>query len=426
MKRLLRRVFADVLHDLDLGNAMGGAVGAQLRAKAADGPLLVIAFGKGARPMAERLLHEVGAARVRGLLVPPAGDTAALPPFEVLPGGHPLPTAGSLDAARRALELARGIGPHEHAVFLVSGGGSAMLELPSDPATTLDELRALYEALVGSGAPIVAMNTVRRRFSAIKGGRLALAAAAAKSQTTLAISDVPDTDWAALASGPTAPEPSDDAACRAVLAHYALDSALPEHTHQLWRRGELPAPLRLDHPLLREATFVAVQDEAAARRAAGRALQATGIAVEVVRDVDDLPYRTAAERLLQRLLRLRRRRPGRTVAVVASGEVAVPLPAAPGVGGRNLQFALHLARRIRGLPIAALSCGTDGVDGVAPAAGAVVDGHTATRVRRHGFDLGTSLARCDAFAALDAIGDTVVTGPTGTNVRDLRILVWRA
>ncbi|MFM1872682.1 MAG: glycerate kinase, partial [Planctomycetota bacterium] len=234
MKRLLRDVFADVLRELDLRNAMGGEVGALLRAKVADGPLVVIAFGKGARAMAERLLHEVGRDRVRGLLVPPNGDDSALPPFEVLPGGHPLPTMGSLDAARRALELARGIGPHEHAVFLVSGGGSAMLELPGDPATSLDELRTLYGALVGSGAPIVAMNTVRRRFSAIKGGRLALAAAAAKSQTTLAISDVPDTDWAALASGPTAPEPSDDEACRAVLDRHGLWQALPARTVALW------------------------------------------------------------------------------------------------------------------------------------------------------------------------------------------------
>ncbi|MFM1871855.1 MAG: hypothetical protein RL398_1277, partial [Planctomycetota bacterium] len=196
-------------------------------------------------------------------------------------------------------------------------------------------------------------------------------------------------------------------------------------TVALWRSGKLPQPLRADDALLRHATFRAVQDEALARRAACRALRAAGIHVEVVHDVDDLPYREAAERLLRRLLRLHRRRPGRSVAVVTSGEVAVPLPANPGIGGRNLQFALHLARRIRGLPITALSCGTDGVDGVAPAAGAVVDGHTAARARRAGFATGDHLRGCDAFAPLDAIGDTVVTGPTGTNVRDLRILVWR-
>jgi hydroxypyruvate reductase len=140
---------------------------------------------------------------------------------------------------------------------------------------------------------------------------------------------------------------------------------------------------------------------------------------------DDLGWQRAGELLLHRLERMHRRWPGRSVAVISGGELSVPLPANPGMGGRNQQFALACARRIRGRPITVLSCGTDGVDGNSPAAGALVDGNTMARARRLGFDVHDHLRRCDAFPLLHALGDTVVTGPTGTNVRDLRLLVHR-
>jgi hydroxypyruvate reductase len=429
VRDLLRRAFAETLQDLDVRGWMRAHVEAtNLRAHAAQHPLLVIAIGKAARPMADGLVELLPGARLRGLVVPPGPDDGPLPPFEVIAGGHPLPTTGSVAAATRALELARSARPEELVVFLVSGGGSAMFELPADPAVTLEELRTLYRALGGSGAPITAVNTVRRHLSAVKGGRLALAAAGAHRLVTMAISDVPHVTWdqdccSALASGPTVPDDSTLEDCRAVLDHFALWSAVPAPLRIRLANGDLPPPLRLPDELLQRAVICLLLSERNARALMMRRLRTAGIlAVEDTR-TDDMPHRAAAAMLLRRLDRLRRRHPGRRVAVATSGELSVPLPDDPGTGGRNQQFALHCARLIRGRPITVLSCGTDGVDGNSPAAGAVVDGTTTARAKALGFDVRDTLARCDAFPLLQALGDTVITGPTGTNVRDLRVLV---
>ncbi len=428
MKDLLRAAFAATLQDLDVRRWMAGPSNVNLRARASRHPLLVIAVGKAARPMAQALVDLLPGARLRGLVVPPEPDHAPLPPFEVIAGGHPLPTAGSVAAATRALELARSASPDELLVFLVSGGGSAMFELPNDPAVTLEELRALYRALVGCGADITQINTVRRHLSAVKGGRLALAAAGAHRVVTLAISDVPHVKWdhdgsSALASGPTADDSSTIADCRAVLDRFSLWPAVPAALRPRLERDDLPPPLRRDQEVWRRSEWWLLLSERYARALMVRRLAATGCLVFEDTSTDDLPYRAAAAILLRRLDRLRRRHPGRRVAIVTSGELSVPLPEAPGTGGRNQQFALHCARLIRGRPIAVLSCGTDGIDGNSPAAGAIVDGTTCARARRAGLDLGEHLRRCDANALLHALGDTVITGPSGTNVRDLRVLL---
>lgn len=428
MRDLLRAAFAATLRDLDVRRWMAGPVRLNLRARAAKHPLLVIAVGKAARSMAEVLVELLPDARLRGLVVPPEPDDAPLPPFEVIAGGHPLPTAGSVAAATRALELARSATPDEVVVFLVSGGGSAMFELPADPAVTLEELRTLYRALVGCGADITQINTVRRHLSAVKGGRLALAAAGALGVVTLAISDVPHVKWdddssSALASGPTCPDATTLSDCRAVLDRFALWPSVPAAMRQRLEREDLPPPLRLQDELLRRSEIWQLLSERNSRALMMRHLTAAGCLVFEDTSTDDLPYRAAASILLRRLDRLRRRHPGRRVAIVTSGELSVPLPDAPGTGGRNQQFALHCARLVRGRPIAVLSCGTDGIDGNSPAAGAIVDGTTSARARRAGLDLGGHLQRCDAYPLLHALGDTVITGPSGTNVRDVRVLL---
>ncbi|MCB9877259.1 MAG: DUF4147 domain-containing protein [Planctomycetes bacterium] len=424
MKQLLRDCYAAVLRELDVRRAFAAVAAPQLAALG-DARLLVIAFGKAARPMAAALLEHVDASSVRGLVVPPTGDDAPLGPFEVLPGGHPLPDAGSLAAGARALQLARSVAADEHVVFLVSGGGSAMLELPADPAVTLDDLRVLNRALVGSGADIHTINTVRRHLSALKGGRLARAAAAAPTQLTLAISDVPDARATSLASGPTVADPTTLDDCRAVLDRHQLWPALPAALRERCRRGDLPPPLTADDPLLRRSAFVVLLDEAAARNAAVRWLAARDIVAVEDQRVDDWPCGRAAEALLRRLDEQAAANPGRTCAVVSSGELSVQLPAAPGRGGRNQQFALECALRFAGGDVAALSCGTDGIDGDSPAAGAVADGDTVARAAALGLDSARHLARCDAYPLFERLGDAVVTGPSGMNVRDLRILLTR-
>jgi glycerate 2-kinase len=194
---------------------------------------------------------------------------------------------------------------------------------------------------------------------------------------------------------------------------------VPTALRDLLRAAPAPAPA------VASAGSILVSWNEGALADARAALEACGIHAVVDASTDDWPYERAADHLLRRLDRLRRRWPGRSVAVIAGGELSVPLPSNPGIGGRNQQFALACARRIRGRPITVLSCGTDGIDGNSAAAGAVVDGHTMARARARGLDVHAALRRCDAHPLLAALGATVVTGPSGTNVRDLRLLVHR-
>lgn len=421
MKERLRRLFDAVLRDLDVGAALQRAVHATFE-RDDRRPKLVLALGKAARPMAEAVLRALPGCPMRGLVVTPAPDEAPLGPFERIAGGHPLPDAGSLRAGLQALELARSVRADEDVVFLISGGGSSLCEAPIDPRVGVDEVRTLYRALVGCGAPIVAINIVRRHLSAVKGGKLAHAAVAAHRRVTFSIADVPnDAPVGTLASGPTEPETTTTQDCCAVLDRYRLWDAVPALLQERLR-DRTPAHLVTAADLCNTG-FTTVQDPRTAIAAAAQRAQAADWLVVVDDSTDDWPYERAAAHLLQRLRHLRRRHPGRTVALLAGGELSVPLPPDPGTGGRNQQFALACARRIRGQPITVLSCGTDGIDGNSPAAGAIVDGTTMARARRAFLDVHAAIRHCDAFPLLHALGDTVLTGPTGTNVRDLRVLL---
>jgi glycerate 2-kinase len=426
VKDLLRSVFAATLRELDVTASMPAAIETVRIETGADGKALVLAYGKAARGMTRELVRGLPGVRWRGLVVTPAPDDEPLPPFEVIAAGHPLPDANSLRAGQRALELARGVERDEVVVFLASGGGSALLEWPIDGMASLDEVRRLYRALVGSGADIVTVNTVRKHLSAVKAGRLALAAGRARTHVTLLLSDVPDRELAEIASGPSFVDESVPADCRRALDAHRLWPHVPPRLAERLRREDLPPrftndALGVTAPLI--VQYEEIGSNRTARAVASRALREQ--CVQVVDDMatDDWPYQRAATHLVHRLERLRRRWPGRRVAVIAGGELSVPLPHDPGTGGRNQQFVLACARLIRGRPITVLSAGTDGVDGDSPAAGALADGHTMARARAIGLDVHAALRRCDAFPLLDALHDTIVTGPTGTNVRDLRILV---
>ncbi|MFN3244846.1 MAG: glycerate kinase [Planctomycetota bacterium] len=423
---LLRAVYADVLdHIRDrLQTWVPRCVGVVPDQLADDGRVLLIAFGKAARPMAERALATLAPIRerVHGLLVPANDDDAPLPPLEVVPGGHPLPTAGSFAAGRRALQLAAGAGDQDFVVFLASGGGSSLLEVPLDDAVTVDGWRAFQQALVGSGASIDRINAVRMRLSAVKGGRLGIAAGGARDVRTLFVSDVPG-GVETIASGPTAmfEQPADT--LRRDLDELQLWQALPEALRRRAERDEIPPLPEMPDRVASRSCWMTIADEHHARQRAAAHLRGSDVVVDDELDVDDLPYEIAADRSLARLEQLARRHPGRPVAVVVTGELSVPLPPSPGTGGRNLQFALRCAERIAGRPITVLSCGTDGVDGNSPAAGAVVDGDTAARAATAGLDVDDHLRRCDAYPLLRQLGCAVEPGPTGTNVRDLRVLL---
>ena len=304
----------------------------------------------------------------------------------------------------------------------MSGGGSAILELPADPNVSIDELRTFQQALVGCGAPITQINTIRKHLSAVKGGHLAAAAAHCAQIITLMISDVPDDQLSMIASGPTAPESSTLADCRALLIQYGLVASLPPALRQRLEAGNLPPPIGAAHPVFTRSEPVVLLGNKNARHWLRMAATARGI--HVIDDaIDDQPFVHTADHLLARLRQLKRNNKRGPVALLNGGEVTVSLPATQGLGGRNQQFALLCALRIDGEPITILSAGTDGIDGNSPAAGAVADGDTVARAKACGLDARQQLRQFDSFPLFRALEDAIVTGPSGTNVRDLRLLI---
>jgi len=301
---------------------------------------------------------------------------------------------------------------------MLSGGGSAIAEKPLDDEISLDDLIATYRALVLSGAPIAEINTIRKHLSAVKGGRLAQAAYPAH-QVSLLISDVPDSTLDALASGPTLPDSTSVADCYAILEKYALLDQFPPSVRELFQRHALEETPKSDDPAFVRARWWPVLSNKTALDAAGVAATAQGFAVEVDNSCDDWDYDRAADYLLGRLRKLRHS--VSRVCLISGGEVTVKVTNG-GAGGRNQQFALACAQKIAGENVTVLSAGTDGIDGNSPAAGAIADGSTAERARAAGYDPAAALATFNAYPLFQALGDAIMTGPTGNNVRDLRIL----
>ena len=298
-------------------------------------------------------------------------------------------------------------------------GGSAIAEKPIDNEISLDDLIATYRALVLSGAPIAEINAVRKHLSAVKGGRLALAAYPAR-QVSLMISDVPDHTLDALASGPTMPDSTNIADCYAIVEKYKLLEQFPASVRELFQRHALEETPKSDDPAFVNARWWPVLSTQTAVDEAGGVATREGFAVEVDNSCDDWDYEHAADYLLGRLRELRKN--VSRVCLISGGEVTVKVTDG-GIGGRNQHFALACALKIPGENIAVLSAGTDGIDGNSLAAGAVVDGTTLERAKQAGMDPIGALKRFNAFPLFDALGDAIMTGPTGNNLRDLRILL---
>jgi glycerate 2-kinase len=352
-------------------------------------------------------------------LIAPGERPQSLPAtIKFFPGGHPYPDQASFAGAAAALSMLQDSAEDAFCIFLISGGASAMMELPLDPTISLDDTVAFHRALVGSGATIVEMNCVRKHFSAVKGGRLAVAAGTAQ-KISLLLSDVPPAHLDALASGPTIGDPTTVAQCREILARYNLLERFPPSVRNFFTSTNLPEtpkPNELNSP-----TWKLLDSDELARAAQNYAT-ALGFHAVIDNTCDDWAYDAAADYLLNRLRELRRTHP--RVCLISCGEVAVRLPASAGRGGRNQHLALDLAAKFRAedAPIAILSAGSDGIDGNSPAAGAVLDANTLNTDRRRLAAVGV-LQVFDSFTWLNAIGATIVTGPTGHNLRDLRILL---
>jgi glycerate 2-kinase len=384
--------------------------------------IVAIALGKAALAMA-RGLREILTPEFPpdGILVVPAPPSSLPPGWKTFVGGHPLPTAESFAAGKAILERLARCDERTLVFFLISGGGSSLVEQPLDPGVTLADFRLLNSALVTCGAPIEEINVVRKHLSATKGGRLA-AAAARSMKITFAISDVPEGQESALASGPTVADPSTVDDVERIVRKYGLLAKLPDSLRGMIERRSLPETPKERDAAFARSRFEILLGERELLHAAHHCCEAEGFTCLVDTETDNWPLEKAAEHLLAQLEILKKENPRRRVAIFAGGEVSSPVTG-EGIGGRNSAFVLACVPKIAGKRIAVLSAGTDGVDGNSPAAGAVADGETLTRARTIGLDHGDFLRRCDAHGFFSRLDDSVVTGPTGNNLRDLRILL---
>jgi len=380
--------------------------------------VLVISLGKAGHTMVEALAMQAGES-LEGIVASSVSPGEQLRGFRYFRGGHPTPNGESIQAATAMLRAVDAQAASALVIFLVSGGGSSIVEKPSDDEISLDDLIATYRALVHSGAPIAAINAVRKHLSAVKGGRLAQAAYPAQ-QVSLLVSDVPDGTPDALASGPTMPDSTTVEDCYRIAEKYELLKKFPTSTRELFERHALDETPKSDDPAFVRARWWTLLSNQSAIEEASAAAERAGFFVNVDNSCDDWDYARAAEYLLGRVRELRKQ--FSPVCLISGGEVTVKVENG-GVGGRNQQFALACAEKIAGENIAVLSAGTDGVDGNSPAAGAVVEGSTAERARSQGWDVRAALERFDAYPLFSAIGDSLETGPTGNNLRDLRILI---
>ena len=378
----------------------------------------VIAIGKAAHTMTEALVAQAGAS-FEGIVASSVLPAHQLHGFRYFHGGHPTPNADSWRAAEAILKSLSAQTANSLVIFLLSGGGSSIVEKPIDDEISLDDLAATYGALVYSGATIAEINAIRKHLSGVKGGRLAQAAYPAQ-QVSILVSDVPDATPDALASGPTMPDSTSVHDCHTLVEKYNLLPVFPASVRELFQRHAIEETPKSDDPAFVRARWWPVLSNQTAIEEAGAAATAEGFAVEIDNACDDWDYQRAAEHLLSRLRELRNQ--VSRVCLISGGEVTVKVTDA-GTGGRNQQFALACAEKIAGENIAVLSAGTDGIDGNSPAAGAVVDGTTLERARKAGLDPSEALAKFNAYPLFDALGDTIVTGPTGNNLRDLRILL---
>jgi hydroxypyruvate reductase len=379
-----------------------------------------IAFGKAAHRMAEVLARQVGTT-VEGIIVDPNPHPHQLPGYRYFAGGHPQPNAESVRGAEAALKSLGALNPQALVIYLISGGGSAALEKPVDSEISLPDLIATYKTLVNSGAPIAQINAVRKHLSAVKGGRLAKAAQGAQ-QVSILVSDVPENALDSLSSGPTMPDTNTVEDCYRIVQEHQMLEDLPASVRELFDRRALEeTPKRDDPAFVHSRWWKILSNETAEKAAAAAAAAKHGFAVEIDHSCDDWDYAKAADYLLGRLRELRR---GVAKAcIISGGEVTVKVPANAGTGGRNQHFALYCAQRIAGESMVVLSAGTDGIDGVSPAAGAVADGTTLERARNAGLDVAQHLSGFNSFPLFEKLGDAIQTGPTGNNVRDLRVLI---
>ena len=384
------------------------------------GRCIVIGAGKSAASMAAALEAAWPDVALEGTVVTRYGHAVPTRRIEVIEAAHPVPDANSELGARRLLARVQGLSADDLVLALISGGGSALLALPA-PGLTLADKQTVNRALLACGATITEMNTVRKHLSAIKGGRLAAAAAPARV-VTLAISDVPGDDPTVIASGPTVPDATTFADARALILRYDIQVPASVTAHLAAEPDETPKPGSLPH-----ASFQLIATPALALQAAAETARTLGLAPVLLGDALEGEAREMGT-LMAGIARSVRHhsQPVRAPAVLLSGgETTVTLAGgSAGRGGRNTEFLLALAVALNGAKnIWAAAGDTDGIDGTEDAAGAIVSPDTLARARMAGLDPRAILACHDSYSLFAAIGDLIRTGPTLTNVNDVRAIL---
>jgi glycerate 2-kinase len=431
VKQVAQRIFRETLAAIDIHSALARKLardGSRIRAIHSTidlknySNIVAIAYGKASVAMAEGLSEILAPDfRAEGILVAPSPPASEFRGWNTFAGGHPVPNAASFAAGRAILDQLARCDERTLIIFLLSGGGSSLVELPLDPAMTLEDFQALHAALVTCGAPIEEINAVRKHLSATKGGRLA-AAAPRSTKLTFGISDVPIGEESALASGPTLPDPTTIGDAMRVISEYGLLPKLPPSLRAAFETRWLKETPKDGDPSFSRAHFELLLGTHELTHAAHHACEAAGYVCLCDNSTDNWPIEKAANHLLALLDAQRVANPGRRVAVLATGEVNSPVKGS-GIGGRNSAFVLACVGKIAGKKITVLSAGTDGIDGNSAAAGASADGESLSRARAAQLEPGNFQSRSDAYSFFAQLGDAIVTGPTGNNLRDLRIFL---
>ncbi|OGD27755.1 MAG: hypothetical protein A2V57_05665 [Candidatus Aminicenantes bacterium RBG_19FT_COMBO_65_30] len=400
---------------------------------AARDRVFVISFGKAAAAMGEALAEILDQRLTAGLVVVPGPVARSGSKLEYIEASHPIPDARSVEAGRRALEIAGKAGERDLLFVCISGGGSALLTLPAE-GITLEKKRRLTGELLRAGATIQELNVVRKHLSGIKGGRLAKAAHPA-TVVTLAISDVVGDDLGTIASGPTHWDASTFAEARAILERYGLwdsASAMIRARFEEGGRGQVEETLKKGDPVFERVHAFIVGDNMTALRAAKHDAEKRGFEAIFLSSTDGGEARQAAAGYAAFLAELACSAASlpRPLCFLAGGELTVTVKGR-GRGGRNTEFVLASLVEMgkaeaAGLDWLILSLGTDGIDGATDAAGAWADVSTAGRARATGLDPSAYLDDNDSYSFFKQTGNLIVTGPTGTNVMDLRVFLLRA
>lgn len=431
MKLTAHRIFRNTLAAIDIPEVLARKMdrrASRIRVHKATVDLreyrdiLAIAFGKAAFAMAHGFTQILAPEySIDGMLVVPSLPSHDLLGWITFIGGHPVPNAQSFDAGCAILDRLARCDERTLVFFLISGGGSSLVEQPLDPGTNLEDFQKLNSALVTCGAPIKEINIIRKHLSAIKGGRLA-AAAPRSTKLTFAISDVPTGEESSLASGPTLPDTSTIASAEEVLRRYGLREKFPSSIRRIFDERKLRETPKPGDAAFARSHFDLLLGEHELTHAAHHSCEAEGYICVCDTSADNWPLEKAADHLLALLESQKRANPKHRVAVLADGEVISPVTG-DGTGGRNSAFVLTCVPKIADKKITVLSAGTDGIDGNSPAAGAVADGRSLATAKAAGLDPADFLRRSDAYNFFAGLGDAIVTGPTGNNLRDLRILL---